>query len=380
MGNFSRREILRLAAGGALSAAFVREAGAEIRPNNNIRADLVTIPGRDKPLYAVNHDVPLRPASETKIVSYEPLLYAVSKGLIGLDEKIPFTAAAHNATRGTKWNVSSIKSATVLENMQLGMGCSLNNAPAAAAEFMFKHPKFRQQIEHLDPKSFRTPEEGFVKTIMQQRSDEMGLAHSQWGNTNGLKPEDTDRSNSPPNVSTLEDLNRAATHNWLRYGDILIQVCAIPQFVIGGNKYNNTNRLLESSTKDDLRTPGLLAMKTAYIELAGHGIVTICERDVPFGNDYRRSTVVTNTVGHTKSLPRFAHAQQLNDVAFQVLELEFAREFEMLERRRLHPDEDIALLPEFDAQGAFKTVLQERQEKPRDAHASYEPLEFESYA
>ncbi len=203
LGNISRRDMFRLAAGGALSAAFVREAGAEIMPNNNIRADLVTIPGRTAPLYAVNADVPLRPASETKIVSYEPLLYAVSKGLIGLDEQIPFTPSALAAVRGTSWNVSNVKSVSVLENMQMGLGCSLNNAATAAAQFMFRHPKFSDRVEQTDPKSIRTPEEGFVKTIMQQRSDEIGLLHSQWGNTNGLKPEDTNRRNSPPNVSTL---------------------------------------------------------------------------------------------------------------------------------------------------------------------------------
>ena len=276
----SRRNALRrvlatcaaLAAAGALSAPSIVPDVPPISSKSYILLDGTT----GSVLGERDSDVPLPPASLTKIMTSFVAASEVASGRIGLEDDVPISVKAWR-TGGSKTFVregTTVKLADLLRGIIIQSG---NDASVAVAEFI------------------GGDEDGFAN-MMNAHAKELGMTASRFVNATGL-PDDGHHSSA-------RDLALLAAALIERYPDHYAMY-AERSFEYGGIDQPNRNRLLWRDKSVD-------GVKTGLTDAAGYCLVASALRD--------GTRLIAAVMGAETNDARFQDAQKLLAYGFRYFE------------------------------------------------------------
>lgn len=196
-----------------------------------------------KVLYGKNADVPIPPASMSKLMTVAVVLDLIKQGKIDLTTPFYVSEKAWR-TGGSKMFVlvdTEISVGNLLRGIIVQSG---NDACIVVAE------------------NIAGSEEAFAE-LMNARARAWGLDESSFGNPTGLP--------HPEQRMSMRDLGKLARHIWNEYPEHR-DLFSIPEFTWSNITQANRNPLIGAF-------PGARGMKTGHTEEAGYGVVGLAEVD-----------------------------------------------------------------------------------------------------
>ena len=224
-------------------------------------------------LYAKNPDVPLHPASMSKLMTALMVFERLADGSLSLDDTLPVSEKAWRKG-GSKMFVevgSRVRVEDLLHGIIVQSG---NDACIVVAE------------------ALAGSEEAFAE-MMTRRAHELGLTHSTFKNASGWP--------DPEHLMSVRDLAKLATiiiQNYPQYYDIFGQ----KEFTYNNIRQHTRNPLLY----EDIGADGL---KTGHTDEAGYGLTASAVRDG------RRLVIVL--AGLQRPADRAREAERLLDYGFR---------------------------------------------------------------
>ncbi|MCS6780839.1 MAG: D-alanyl-D-alanine carboxypeptidase [Geminicoccaceae bacterium] len=208
------------------------------------RAAIVVDHRTGQELYAKNPDLPVPPASMSKLMTALMVFEEIKAGRLKLEDTLPVSEKAWR-TGGSKMFVKvgdRVKVSDLLRGMIVQSG---NDACVVFAE------------------ALAGSEAAFAER-MNRRAAEIGLTHSRFKNATGL--------HDPEHVMSVRDLARLASRIIREHPD-LYKIYSEKEFEYAKIRQPNRNPLLQAGV------PGVDGVKTGYTEEAGYGLVVSAERD-----------------------------------------------------------------------------------------------------
>lgn len=257
-------------------------------------------------LFAKDPDVPLPPASMSKLMTAFLAFEALREGRLKLDDMLLVSETAWKMG-GSQMFLEVGKRATVSDLLRGIIVQSGNDACVVIAE------------------ALAGSEEAFAQR-MNEKARDLGLTNSQFANSTGL-----DAPNHLMSVRDLATLGRRIISDFPEYYPIYSE----KDFTFNDIRQPNRNPLLQSGV------PGVDGMKTGYTDDAGYGLVTSAKRD------QRRLILVVTGLESLRA--RGAEAERLLEHGFR--EFEEYRLFEAGETVREVPvwlgqHDTVALVPQ----------------------------------
>lgn len=255
-----------------------------------------------KVLYSMNPDVPLPPASMSKMMAEYLVLEAVKQKKISWDEKVPvseyaFYVARISDTSGVYLNLG--ESFTVRELYNAMAVVSANDATVLLAE------------------KIAGSEANFVQ-MMNKKAAEFGMKNTSFVTSSGLPANEL----GPYSVQTdqVENLMSARdsailARNLIRDFPEALEVSKIPRFTFRPGSKNELKMANNNWMLPDLPNyyPGVDGLKTGYTQAAGYCFTGTVVRD-----NMRLISVVMGTDSKTK---RFVETNKLFDYGFSNFKL-----------------------------------------------------------
>ncbi|RNB56136.1 D-alanyl-D-alanine carboxypeptidase [Brevibacillus gelatini] len=255
-----------------------------------------------KVLYSMNPDVPLPPASMSKMMAEYLVLEAVKQKKISWDEKVPvseyaFYVARISDTSGVYLNLG--ESFTVRELYNAMAVVSANDATVLLAE------------------KIAGSEANFVQ-MMNKKAAEFGMKNTSFVTSSGLPANEL----GPYSVQTdqVENLMSARdsailARNLIRDFPEALEVSKIPRFTFRPGSKNELKMANNNWMLPDLPNyyPGVDGLKTGYTQAAGNCFTGTAVRD-----NMRLISVVMGTDSKTK---RFVETKKLYDYGFSNFKL-----------------------------------------------------------
>ncbi|WP_432775683.1 D-alanyl-D-alanine carboxypeptidase family protein [Brevibacillus gelatini] len=255
-----------------------------------------------KVLYSMNPDVPLPPASMSKMMAEYLVLEAVKQKKISWDEKVPvseyaFYVARISDTSGVYLNLG--ESFTVRELYNAMAVVSANDATVLLAEKIAGN------------------EANFVQ-MMNKKAAEFGMKNTSFVTSSGLPANEL----GPYSVQTdqVENLMSARdsailARNLIRDFPEALEVSKIPRFTFRPGSKNELKMANNNWMLPDLPNyyPGVDGLKTGYTQAAGYCFTGTVVRD-----NMRLISVVMGTDSKTK---RFVETNKLFDYGFSNFKL-----------------------------------------------------------
>lgn len=208
------------------------------------RAAIVVDHRTGQELYAKNPDLPVPPASMSKLMTALMVFEEIKAGRLKLDDTLPVSEKAWR-TGGSKMFVKvgdRVKVDDLLRGMIVQSG---NDACVVFAE------------------ALAGSEAAFAER-MNRRAAEIGLTHSRFKNATGL--------HDPEHLMSVRDLAKLASRIIREHPD-LYKIYSEKEFEYAKIRQPNRNPLLQAGV------PGVDGVKTGYTEEAGYGLVVSAERD-----------------------------------------------------------------------------------------------------
>lgn len=243
----TRRQALLGAGTVGLQLAFPSAAHSKtiLRPRKYVKAHKVIDAQTGITLLSENADIPLHPASITKLFLANAAYRLEARGDLKLTDQMK-------------------------SDLSASMIASRNPHARRLAETIMKTPLFRARAR--DAGVVAGTQWAFGSVLMKDIADELGLTNTQIWNTSGLPGYDT---NTPHNVSTADDIVEVAKDTVINHSQIL-EITSQPKW---GSR-NNTNRLLPNSLRTDaLKTEGVDGLKTGFIKFSRYNLVFTAIRD-----------------------------------------------------------------------------------------------------
>ena len=223
-----------------------------------------------------NPDMPIPPASMSKLMTLEVVFNALENGRIALEDE--FRISQHAAAMGGSKMFISAGSQVSVENLLRGVIVqSGNDAAVALAE------------------AISGTEEAFAQ-LMNQRAEELGLTGSHFTNATGWP--------DPEHRMTARDLARLAEHLVRDYPDHY-PMFAETEFTWADITQQNRNPLLDAGLGAD-------GLKTGHTEAAGYGLTASARR-----GDRR---IVLVVAGLDSAAQRRQEAERLINWAFRAFD------------------------------------------------------------
>ena len=225
-------------------------------------------------LFAKDPDVPLPPASMSKLMTAYMVFERLKDGTLRLDDTLPVSEKAWR-TGGSKMFVKVGDRVSVEDLLHGIIVQSGNDACVAVAE------------------SLAGSEAAFSER-MTQRARELGLANTNLMNATGLP--------DPQHKMSVRDLALLARRIIAEFPEFY-PIYSEPEFTYAGIRQHNRNPLLQK------QVPGVDGMKTGHTDEAGYGLVTSAERD-----GHRLILVIAGT---KSSRTRASEAERLLEYGFR---------------------------------------------------------------
>ncbi|MCB2055719.1 MAG: D-alanyl-D-alanine carboxypeptidase [Geminicoccaceae bacterium] len=195
-------------------------------------------------LFAKNPDVPIPPASMSKLMTALVVFDEIKSGRLALDDTLPVSEKAWRMG-GSRMFVEVNTRVAVRDLLRGVIVQSGNDACIVLAE------------------ALAGSEDAFVAR-MNDKARELGLENSHFANVSGWP--------DPEHVMSVRDLATVARTIILDYPEFY-ELYSIREFEYNGINQLNRNPLLKANV------PGVDGMKTGYTSEAGYGLVASAERD-----------------------------------------------------------------------------------------------------
>ncbi len=194
-----------------------------------------------KILYAYNPDLPLQPASLTKVLSLYLVYEALGQGIAHLDDMVVISRKAWR-TGGSRMFLQAGKQIPLIDLMKGMAIVSGNDACVAVAEHFGGVDQFVER--------------------MNSKARELGMAHSFFKNPNGLP--------AKGQVTTARDVLTLSCQYLNRFPEAL-EIHSMQYFTHDRITQVNHNRLLQ-------RYPDIDGLKTGFVAAAGFHIIATAKR------------------------------------------------------------------------------------------------------
>lgn len=258
-----------------------------------------------KILFAKNADIPLPPASMTKIMTEYLVWEAIENGDITWETTTQISDYAYSISANDTFSGVGLyqeKDYTV-RTLYEAMAINSDNATTIA---------LAELIADTEPE--------FVK-LMNDKAEEIGLTDAVFINSSGLdnkdlgeyKPKDFD--DNATNLLSAKSTALLAYHFVNEYPDAL-EISSQPELTFDGKEIHNWNHMLDHSASylKQFHYEGVDGLKTGYTDTAGYCFTGTAQRD-----DKRLITVVMKTDSEEA---RFKETGRLLDHGFKSFEKE----------------------------------------------------------
>ncbi|HDX9707856.1 TPA: D-alanyl-D-alanine carboxypeptidase [Bacillus thuringiensis] len=233
-------------------------------------------------IYKKNEDVPLAPASMSKMMTEYIVLEKIENGSLKWNDFVTISPNAVNSG-GVKINVKVGDHLTVRELFHAMVISSANNAAIALAEHISKSEKNFTQL-------------------MNEKAKQLQLStHTRFVTATGLADERNEESQM-----TALDVAKLAQHLLKHYPGVL-KITKLTSFNLHGTTLKTTDQMLYPSNKK-LYFQGVDGLKTGFTDAAGY-----CFTGTAKQNDKRMISVVMGTNNDTR---RFIETKKLLSYAF----------------------------------------------------------------
>ena len=269
--------ILRLASPWLVVAAFfslwaVDASGA---PHLDLRSAILLDTADGQVLYEQNADLPIPPASVTKILTLYLIFDAIKQGQVHPSDRVPVSKRAAN-TGGSRMGLRAGKDVP-LEELIKGIAVVSGNDAAVAA------------AEHLSGNV-----ESFVMK-MNVKARELGMTNSEFMTPNGLP--------AKGQVTTARDLAKLSS-SYIRHYPEALHIHSMTSYTYCSSTHHNANRLLGVC-------PGVDGIKTGFVCASGFNLAATAKR-----GDVRLIAVV---LGARSPWIRTMETEKLLEAGFQKL-------------------------------------------------------------
>lgn len=220
-----------------------------------------------------NANVPLPPASLTKVMTLYLAFYALDRGVIKMDDALPVSELAARQPK-SKLYLKAGQTITVREAIMAMIIKSANDASVVLAEAL-------------------APSHDQFAVLMTKTARELGLAHTTFKNANGI--------HNPEQVSTARDLavlTMALIEHYPQYYGLF----SADSFAFRGKEYQSHNTVTQ-------HYKGAEGLKTGFVSAVGYNIISTARR-----NDSRLVGIV---IGQKSPEKRDANVVRLLDRGFQ---------------------------------------------------------------
>ncbi|MGD8192601.1 D-alanyl-D-alanine carboxypeptidase family protein [Brevibacillus ginsengisoli] len=290
--------------GSSLLGASVQVQAAEVQANLGlaVKSAILIEASTGKILYSSNPDLPLPPASMTKMMTEYLVLEAIKQGKIKWDEKVPvsdyaFFIAKMGDSSGVYLNKG--ESFSVQELYKAMAIASANDATALLAE------------------KVGGSEANFVQ-MMNDKAKQLGMKNSYFVTCTGLPANElgpySPQTENKDNLMTARD-SAILARSLIRDFPEALEYSKIPRFVFrqgqpGEQKKANYNWMLPGLNNE---YPGVDGLKTGHTDQAGYCFTGTAMRD-----GMRLISVVMGSDSETK---RFGETKKLFDYGFSTYKL-----------------------------------------------------------
>lgn len=220
-----------------------------------------------------NIDVPLHPASLTKVMTLYLTFSALEEGLLKMDDALPISEWAA-AQEPSKLSLVAGETITVREAILALIVKSANDVAVVLAETL-------------------APTEAIFADMMTQAAAQLGMSRTVFKNASGL--------HHPDQLTCAQDmaiLTLATIKNFPQYYPLF----ATQSFTYKGREYNTHNHILTDYE-------GAEGFKTGYIAAAGYNIISTANKE-----NHRLVSIV---LGHSSAKERDDYAKSLLDFGFE---------------------------------------------------------------
>lgn len=278
-------------------------------PNNRVQAESFQVKAESailvdgntgKILFAKNSDMPLPPASMTKIMTEYVVWDAIENGEISWETTTQISDYAYDISGNTSFSGVGLKQNQdyTVRELYEAMAINSDNATTIA---------LAELISGSEPE--------FVKR-MEKKAEEIGLPDYNFINASGLDNKDLGKHRPKGIDENATNLLSAKSAALLAYHFIndypeALEITSIPETKFDEKTISNWNLMLEHDTTylEQYYYEGVDGLKTGYTDLAGYCFTGTAERD---GN--RLITVVMKTDSEDA---RFKETARLLDYGFK---------------------------------------------------------------
>ncbi|HPF78171.1 MAG TPA: hypothetical protein PLF01_02665 [Alphaproteobacteria bacterium] len=233
-------------------------------PRDLQRTHIVFDLGSGRILDESKKDIPIHPASLTKLMTFSIALDRIKAGHLKEDDIIRLSARAQKI-RPPKTRLTEV---TALEAIRVGMPISFNDLAVALAEHI-AHTEWHFCHEYMNPKARA-----------------LGMKKTEFWNASGLVPRDLPYTGyMHANVTTANDLRLLVSHIAKNHPE-LFAFSNQREIFIGDRRHKNTNPLLSAKDMD------IDGLKTGTLECAGYHLIATSRQNgrhiaaVTLGNYY----------------------------------------------------------------------------------------------
>lgn len=260
-----------------------------IEPSIQAKAAILMDAESGEILYKKNEDIPLAPASMSKMMTIYIVLEQIENGSLNWNDSVTIGSNAVNS-EGVKINVQVGEHFTVRELFHAMVISSANNAAVALAEHISKSEKNFTQL-------------------MNEKAKQIQLSnHTHFVNATGLANENNEESQM-----TAQDMAKLAQHV-LRKHPNLLDVTKLTSFNLRGTTLKTTDKMLYPSNRK-LYFEGIDGLKTGFTDKAGYSFTGTAKKD-----GKRMISVVMGTNSDAK---RFIETKKLLSYGFHQFYIPF---------------------------------------------------------
>lgn len=269
--------IFRTTAPWLLAIAFIAWWGAEASGASHLelRSAILLDASDGQVLYEQDADLPIPPASVTKILTLYLIFDALKQGRVHLTDQVPVSKLAAN-TGGSRMGLRAGKEVPLEEIIKGIAVVSGNDAAVAAAEYLCGNV------------------ENFVWK-MNIKAKELGMTNSEFMTPNGLP--------AKGQVTTARDLAKLS-RSYLQHYPEALNIHSLTSYTYGNATHHNANRLLGVC-------PGVDGIKTGFVCASGFNLAATAKR-----GDSRLIAVV---LGARSPWIRTIETERLLEAGFQKL-------------------------------------------------------------
>lgn len=234
----------RVTAPWLLVIAFVAWWGTEASGASHLelRSAILLDAGDGQVLYEQDADLPIAPASVTKILTLYLIFDALKQGQVHLTDRVPVSKRAAN-TGGSRMGLRAGKDVPLEEVIKGIAVVSGNDGAVAAAEYLCGSV------------------ENFVWK-MNIKAKELGMVNSEFMTPNGLP--------AKGQVTTARDLARLS-RSYLQHYPESLNIHSMTSYTYGTATHHNANRLLGAC-------PGVDGIKTGFVCASGFNLAATAKR------------------------------------------------------------------------------------------------------